>query len=131
MNKKINPSTIAPPYKNIFSHAIESSGDVRQLWLSGQLGTKLDGSIDPDIEGQSEHVMRNMKEVLAASGMTFADVVKINAYFLDVADIPKFAAIRSRYLEGAQPAMTSVVVSALAAPQWLIEVDAIAVKQNG
>jgi 2-iminobutanoate/2-iminopropanoate deaminase len=127
-NKSHNPKTIAPPYKNIYSHSIETLAGTRTLYLSGQLGVAPDGTTPEDIERQSELVMQNMAAVLAESGMSFDDVVKLNAYFVKVEHIPIFAAIRARHLKGARPAMTTVVVSALAAPAWLIEVDAVAAK---
>lgn len=130
MNTKHNPSTIAPPYKNIYSQAVEIKGGSRQLWLSGQLGVKPDGSIDSTIEGQSEIVMSNMKEILASAGMTFDDLIRINAYMLNVGDIPKFAVVRASYIGDSKPAMTTVVVSGLAAPEWLIEVEAVASKND-
>ncbi|MGE0238472.1 MAG: RidA family protein [Parvibaculaceae bacterium] len=130
MNKTFNPTRIAPPYKNIYSHAVEIAATSRTLHLSGQLGVAPDGSIPADIESQSELVMTNMAAVLAEAGMSFADLVKLNAYFLKVEHIPVFAGIRARHLAGARPAMTTVVVSALAAPGWLIEVDAVAAKAD-
>lgn len=128
MNKFHNPPTIAPPYKNIYSHAVETPSSSRTLYMSGQLGIEPNGATAEGIERQSELVMENMKAVLAAAGMSFRDLVKLNAYFLKVEHVPAFAAVRARHLEGARPAMTTVVVSALAAPAWLIEVDAVATK---
>ena len=126
MNKFHNPDTIAPPYKNIYSQAVESPSGARLLHVSGMLGVAPDGEVPDSIEAQSELVMTNLAAVLASAGMTFADLVKLNAYFLKVEDIPVFAGIRAKHLAGARPAMTSVVVTALAAPAWMIEVDAVA-----
>ncbi|HZT04780.1 MAG TPA: RidA family protein [Steroidobacteraceae bacterium] len=128
MNRAHNPETIAPPYKNIYSHAIEVSGDARTLYLSGSLGVARDGTVPEGIERQSELVMENMAAVLASAGMGFGDLVKMNAFVLKVEYVPVFAAVRARHLAGARPAMTTVVVPALAAPGWLIEVDAVAAR---
>ncbi|HEV7372594.1 RidA family protein [Arenibaculum sp.] len=130
MNRTHNPSAIAPPFNNRYSHAVETVEEARHLFISGQIGVKPDGSIDADVEGQSEQIMENLREILASAGMGFADLVKINAYLLNAEDIPKFAAIRARHLDGGRPAMTTVVVTALAAPQWLIEVEAVAAKRG-
>ncbi len=126
MNVAHNPDSIAPPYKNIYSHAIEVREGARTLYLSGCLGVARDGAIPESIEKQSELVMENMAAVLASARMTFADLVKMNAYLLKVEHVPVFAGVRARHLAGARPAMTTVVISALAAPGWLIEVDAVA-----
>jgi enamine deaminase RidA (YjgF/YER057c/UK114 family) len=126
MNTPHNPDTIAPPYKNIYSHAVEVRSGARTLYLSGSLGVAPDGTTPESIEQQSEFVMQNMAAVLASAGMSFKDLVKMNAYVLKVEYVPVFAAARGRHLNGARPAMTTVVVPALAAPAWLIEVDAVA-----
>jgi enamine deaminase RidA (YjgF/YER057c/UK114 family) len=128
MNKSHNPGSIAPPFRNIYSHGVEVPAGARTLWVSGQIGTKPDGSIAPDCAGQCEQVMENIKAILASAGMGFADLVKLNAYLVKAEDIPVFAPIRARHLDGAKPAMTSVVVTALAQPQWLIEVEVVASK---
>lgn len=128
MNKPHNPGSIAPPFRNIYSHGVESPADARTLWISGQVGTKSDGTIAPDCAGQAEQIMENIREILASAGMLFADLVKLNAYLLKAEDILVFAPIRARHLGVAKPAMTSVIVTALAQPQWLIEVEAVAAK---
>lgn len=128
MNKAHNPGSIAPPFRNIYSHGVETPAGARTLWVSGQIGTKPDGSIAPDCAGQSEQIMENIKAILASAGMGFADLIKLNAYLVKAEDIPVFAPIRAKHLAGAKPAMTSVVVTALAQPQWLIEVEVVASK---
>jgi enamine deaminase RidA (YjgF/YER057c/UK114 family) len=128
MNKAHNPGTIPPPFRNIYSHGVESPAGARTLWVSGQIGTRQDGSIAPDCAGQAEQIMENIKAILASAGMGFADLVKLNAYLVKAEDIPVFAPIRAKHLAGAKPAMTSVVVTALAQPQWLIEVEVVASK---
>ncbi|HEX6980745.1 MAG TPA: RidA family protein [Alphaproteobacteria bacterium] len=130
MNKSHNPGTIAPPFRNIYSHGIEVPAGARTLWISGQVGTKPDGSIAPDCAGQAEQIMQNIGAILAEAGMSFADLVKINAYLVRAEDIATFAPIRAKYLAGAKPAMTTVVVTALAQPSWLIEVEAVAAKSG-
>ena len=128
MNKVHNPGSIAPPFRNIYSHGVEVPTGARTLWISGQIGTKPDGSIAADCAGQAEQIMENIKAILAAAGMTFADIVKLNSYLVKAEDIPVFAPIRAKHLGSAKPAMTSVVVTALAQPTWLIEVEAVASK---
>lgn len=130
MNVSHNPTSIAPPHKNIYSHAIEVQADTRTLYLSGALGIAKDGTTPDSIEQQAEIVMENMAAVLASAGMGFADLVKINAYVLKAEHIPTFAGVRARHLKGLRPAMTTVVVTALAAPAWLIEVDAVAARRD-
>ncbi len=126
MFKAYNPSTIAPPYKNIYTQAIEVPANARTLYLSGCLGIAPDGKTPAGIEEQSELVMFNMNEQLKAAGMTMANLVRMNAFILKQEYVPAFAVARAKWLNGAKPTMTTVVVPDLAAPGWLIEVDCIA-----
>ena len=71
-------------------------------------------------------VWKNLLAVLAEVGMSVSDLVKINSYITRAADFSKFAAIRARYLGSHRPASTLVVVSALANPKFLVEVEGVA-----
>ena len=72
----------------------------------------------------------NVKIAVEAAGATMADIVKLNTYIVaevDPSAIPKMRAIRDRYVNVEYPpASTLVVVSRLARPGWLIEVEAVA-----
>ena len=87
-----------------------------------------DGTVAEGIEAQTEVVWTNISRILAAAGMTMDNLVKINSYLIDPAHLAAFGGIRARYLGQARPASTLVVVAALARPQWLVEVEAIAWK---
>src|SRR5262249_41704041 len=100
------------------------------LHIAGQVGTRPDGSIAKDLEGQVEQIMANIKAILADAGMELSDIVKINAYCLKPADILTYAAVRNRHFAGSPPATTAVVVAGLAYPEWLVEVDAVAAKRD-
>lgn len=126
MPSQLNPDQIAPPFRDIYSHAIRVEPSERQLWLSGQLGILPDGTTPPSFADQCEALMDNMREVLAADGLSFANVIKMNAYVVAGHDLGTFAGVRARHLDGARPAMTTVFVSGLAVPEWLIEVEAVA-----
>ena len=76
MNKALNPTHIAPPYKIRYSHAIEVSAGSRMLFISGTVGVKPDGAVPADFAGQVEAVMQNLTEILKAGGMDWPDVVK-------------------------------------------------------
>ena len=75
-------------------------------------------------------MFRNLKIAVEAAGGTMADIVKLNIYLVaqvDQAEVPKLRAIRNRYVNTEQPpASTLVVVSRLAQPGWLIEIEAVA-----
>ena len=125
MPRMSNPSAVAPPYKNIYSHTVEIPAGSRLVFTSGQLGIAPDGSISSEFEGQAEQVMRNLAALLAHHGVGVEALVRINAYVLAPAQIPVLARARSAWLGDARPAMTTVVVSGLAAPEWLLEVEVV------
>lgn len=127
MNRKLNPSTIAPPGGR-YTHAIEVPPGARWLVVSGQVGVAPDGSTPPDIGGQTENCFRNISAILADAGMSLADVVKITVFLTDEDDIAGFRAARERMTGEALPASTLVVVSRLVRPEWRVEIEALAAK---
>jgi reactive intermediate/imine deaminase len=79
-----------------------------------------------DIALQARCVFENMRQVLAAAGCTFADVVKLTLFLTDVADRPLVNPVRQEVFGDTRPASTLVEVSALAIPGARIEVEAVA-----
>lgn len=129
-NLRRNPASIAPPARNLYAHGVESPTGSRLLHIAGQVGVRKDGSIPGDVAGQTEEIMKNLQAILAEANMGLEDIVKINAYLLKPEDIFTYAGIRNKYFAGSPPATTAIVVSALAVPEWLVEVDAVAAKRD-
>lgn len=127
MNKKRNPSTVAAPIGR-YTHSIEVPANARWLALSGQVGNAPDGKTPSDFKAQAENCWSNIKAILADSGMSLDDVVKLNVYLTRASDAPAYRAVRDVALGDARPASTLVVISALAAPEYLIEIEAWAAK---
>ena len=98
----------------------------RWLHISGQVGVRKDGGVPEDFKGQAHCAWENLVAVLAAAGMTVADLVKVNTYLTDRSQHPQFSPIRAKFLGDARPASTLVVVAALARPEYLVEVEAVA-----
>ena len=69
----------------------------------------------------------NLAAALADIGADFTDVLRLNSYITDASLVGGFRAARDRVLPSPQPASTLVVVAALASPDWLIEIEAVAV----
>jgi enamine deaminase RidA (YjgF/YER057c/UK114 family) len=104
----------------------------RTVYVSGQVAQDETGALvgEGDLAAQTEQVMENLGTALAAAGASFADVVKITSFVVDYRPEHRavVSAVRSRYLPATDPpASTLIGVSALAAPGWLIEIEAIAV----
>jgi len=113
------PAAIGP-----YSQAVASSG---LLFLSGQipLDPKSGALVSDDVATQTEQVMENLAAVLAASGATFADVVKTTIYLVDLANFAVVNEIYGRRFSVPYPARATVQVAAL--PRGAkVEIDAIA-----
>jgi enamine deaminase RidA (YjgF/YER057c/UK114 family) len=80
-----------------------------------------------DIEAQAVAVFENLKETLASTGATFADLTKITVFATKLEYRAKIGEVRARYIRAAPPASTFVVVASLADPDFLVEIEGIAV----
>lgn len=104
----------------------------RTVYVSGQVAIDAEGAVvgHGDLAAQTEQVMTNLSIALTAAGTTFADVVKIVTYVVDYRPEHRtiIGEVRNRHLPaGAPPASTLLGVTALAAPEYLIEIEAIAI----
>lgn len=128
-----NPATVwtvPEPLRAIYSHACEVRSNVRTLFISGQFGVDPQGGIPADFEGQCANAMDNVERLLADAGMTRADIVKLSYFLVRTEDAPKLAEMRRRrWATDDPPSVTMLVVSALARPDFLIEIEAVAAAQ--
>jgi enamine deaminase RidA (YjgF/YER057c/UK114 family) len=129
MLKMLNPKTTAAP-NGVYSHGVVAPANARWLYVAGQTAVRPDGSIPQTIEEQTETVWQNIIAVLDAAGMKITDVVKITSFLTRHENFAKFAPIRAKYLGAHRPASTLLIVSALAKPEFLVEVEAIAAKAS-
>jgi enamine deaminase RidA (YjgF/YER057c/UK114 family) len=127
MLKVHNPGSIAAPI-GTYSHGIEAPPGARWLYVAGQIGVRPDGSVPASIEEQTETVWQNILAVLAGAGMGIGDVVKITSFLTRHENFPRFAQVRAKFLGSHRPASTLLVISSLARPEFLVEVEAVAAK---
>jgi enamine deaminase RidA (YjgF/YER057c/UK114 family) len=121
------PTIYAPAGQ--YSHAISVRGG-RTVYLSGVVGKRPDGSIaEGDVVAQAEQAFQNLGEVLRAAGATFHDIVKVNIYVgVDFnAHAADLRSIRARYLTSDFPTSTLVQVAGFAGPEYLYEIEAVAI----
>ncbi|MCE1252430.1 MAG: RidA family protein [Anaerolineae bacterium] len=122
-----NPGSIHPPVA-AYTHQIEISGAERLLALSGQIGKTVDGYIPDDPIEQIEIAFKNLQGNLEAAGMTMADVVKITFYLVGEMDAARRKTVMNAWLKEPYLCTTLLFVSALANPQFKVEIDAWASK---
>ncbi len=121
----INPPQMPAPRG--YSYAVKKSGT--PVFISGQVAIDGQGQIvgENDAEAQVEQVFRNLRTVVAAAGGTLDDIVNLHIYVTDAVYRPAVVAARERHFKaGEYPASTYLVVSALAVPQLLVEIEAVA-----
>ncbi len=120
------PTVFDPP---TYSQAVKVTGADAILFLSGQVAYAPDGSVlhPNDFEAQAHEAFRAIKALVEEAGGTLQNVVKLNTYLTDINHRPALAGVRDAYFPNGAPASTLIEISALAQPDWLIEIEAIAV----
>lgn len=100
------------------------------VYLRGQIGQDLetrDSVGIGDVEAQAEKAMANIAMLLEEAGSHLDDIVKVVVYIVDPRFREPVYRVMGRWLKGVYPVSTGLVVSALARPEWLVEIDATAV----
>lgn len=126
IQKYVAPGVYDPPG---YSQAVKVTGAQTILYLAGQVAYDKDGGVahKGDFQGQARAVFSAIKALVEAGGGTLANVVKLNTYVTDVRNRPDFRVVRDEFFGTKGPASTMVEVSALAHPDYLIEVEAVAI----
>ena len=113
---------------NDLCQAVVAKGST--VFLRGQIGQDLDTCKSVcvgDVKGQTEQAMHNISMLLKEAGGELADICKITIYIIDPRYREDVYRVVGRWLKGVHPVSTGIVVSALARPEWLVEIDATAV----
>jgi enamine deaminase RidA (YjgF/YER057c/UK114 family) len=100
------------------------------VFVRGQVGQNLDTSQSVgwgDVTAQTEQAMSNISLLLAEAGSALEDICKIVIYLVDARYREPVYRVVGKWLQGVYPVSTGLVVSALARPEWLVEIDVTAV----
>jgi 2-iminobutanoate/2-iminopropanoate deaminase len=98
------------------------------VFVSGQAGREPGtGRIAPDVEGQTEQVLKNIATILEAAGSGLQHVVRCGVFLVDMKEFPIMNAVYARAFGAHRPARTTVEVSGLPGEGLRVEIDAIAV----
>ena len=114
-----------------FSQVVSAAG-ARTVYTAGQVSIDERGTVigAGDLAAQTAQAMRNVGLALAAAGAGYADIVKITTYVVNYKPEDRAVIGRARapfFSNGTPPASTLVGVGALALPDWLVEIEAVAV----
>ena len=131
-HRRIRPFNTAETYPeqkldNDLCQAVVAGNTV---YLRGQIGQDLDTRESVgvgDVEAQAERAMANIAMLLEESGAQLEDIVKVVVYLTDIRYRQSVYRVMGRWLTGVYPVSTGLVVTALARPEWVVEIDATAV----
>jgi len=131
LKKHINPDSLFPSLEHGFSQIVAASGGTT-IYISGQTAWDSHKQIvgGRDLAKQTRQALRNVQTAIEAAGGTLADIVSLRIYLVDYKQEQAEAlgsALREFFPERLRPASTWVGVSALAVPDFLIEIEATAV----
>lgn len=112
-----------------YSQGIKVTQAQTILFLSGQVAYTTDGGVAyrGDFKGQARGAFEAIKALVESQGGTMANIVKFTTYVTDIRYRVDLAPLREEFLGKKGPASTLVEISALAHPDWMIEIEAIAV----
>ena len=100
------------------------------VFVAGQVALDNSGKVvgKDDFRAQVQQVFENLKAAVEAAGGDFGDAFKLNSYFLDLSHLPEFREVRDKYVNlKSPPASTAVQVPRLFRPEFLVEIEAVAV----
>lgn len=128
-HERINPENVYKPNKNIYSQVIKATGGT-QIHIAGTVPFDQNQHIVGigDMRAQTDKILENLERSLAAAGATPSDVVRINVYAVDVdLYVSEGAPEVVKFFGDTKPTSTTVQVSRLVHPDWLVEIEATAV----
>lgn len=116
-----------------FSQATTIEARGKLVFVSGMTARRPDGSIAGigDVSEQTRQVCENVKAAVEAAGGSLADVVRVDVYVRNMEDFDKIHAVRREYFKPPLPASTMVEICKMTSPDYLIEINAIAVLPEG
>ena len=129
--RKFNTKNTYPEQNmdNDFCQAVVTEGG-KIVWLRGQCPQNLDDAVSiasDDPAEQARKVMQNISQLIQEAGGEMKHLVKIVVYITDARHRQAVYRVIGEYTKGVYPVSTGLVVTALARPEWLVEIDATAV----
>lgn len=128
MPRQIYPTDTAKPRSNYAPGVVHKSSGER-LVISGQLGIRPDGTLEPTAAGQMERAWLNVLAIVRAAGFKTTDIVSVRMYVTEPGLTDSFRSIRDTMLEGHKCASTFLQIAGLAGPDLKVELEAEAVRE--
>ena len=116
-----------------FSQAVAVKATGTLVFISGMVARRPDGTIAGigDVEEQTRQVCENLKAAVEAAGGTLDDICRVDVYIRNMEHFDRIHKVRREYFKAPPPASTMVEVTKFTSPDYLIEINAIAVVSDG
>ena len=127
--ERINPKDVYEPNRNIYTQVIKATGAV-QVHVAGTMPWDIEKNLigAGDMAAQVAGTLDNIERSLASANATRKDIVRINVYTTDVERyINQGSPVLVEFFGDAKPVSTTVEVSRLVHPDWLVEIEATAI----
>jgi enamine deaminase RidA (YjgF/YER057c/UK114 family) len=124
----INPKTMAPPRG--YSHAVSVTGNHKTIYIGGQNSINEKGELvgKGNLKEQTEQALSNIEKILETAEAKLENVVKFGIFLIQGQNPQAgFQAFQQKWKSKNAPAITVVFVASLGNPEWLVEIEAIAV----
>ncbi len=120
------PADVFVPAGKSYSHGIIVEAG-RTLYVAGQTARDREGNIvcRGDAAGQTRQALENMKKIVEGAGGRMEDVAKTTVFITDIKYRDEVGRVRKEFFKGEPPANTLLVISGLADPAFLVEIEAI------
>jgi enamine deaminase RidA (YjgF/YER057c/UK114 family) len=128
--RRLNPG-VPPAAPSSFSRLVAVPAGARLYYLTGQAGSRKDGTVPATFEEQVEQALANVGAILASERLDASNIVKVTFYQTERAT----DRVRARnawlsFVKGQPPATTLLFVSALSRPEYKFEIDVVAAAPN-
>ena len=126
--REVVSSALAEPTGH-YSHAITIAAAGTLVFISGMTARTVDGGIAGigDVAQQTHQTCRNLQAAVEQAGGSLQDIVRVDVFVADIRHFDVIHEVRRQYFTGVAPASTMVEVSKFVKPEYLIEINAIAV----
>ncbi len=121
--KILNPDKITKPASN-YCQGVVVDANSKRVVVSGQCGVNADGEIVTGTAAQMRQAFANVIGVVEEGGLRREDIIKVTVFLVDANDTALYREVRDEMLAGHVCASTLLVVSALAHPDWAVEIEA-------
>jgi enamine deaminase RidA (YjgF/YER057c/UK114 family) len=127
MLKRFNPDGVVKPASR-YAQAVIHPAAAERIVISGQLGVKPDGTLEQGLEAQMRRAWSNIITTVLEAGFTKEHLVKATVFVAQRGQVALYRRVRDEVMDGVIFANTYIEVAGLASPDFLVEIEAEAVK---